>query len=79
MADYYDTVLLSIPAVFVAVTAALLATGAGLTTAVPAASFPVLLVIGHAMFVRAPTDAGAPARSTPGRSATSRPSDGAAD
>jgi len=56
MMNYYDTVLLAIPTVFTAVTAVFLATGTGVTTAVPAAAFPVLLVIAHAIFVRAPTE-----------------------
>ena len=68
MTNYYDTVLLAIPTVFAAVTAVMLATGASVTAAVPTASLPVLLVIGHAMFVRAPTDApvsGGAVRTTP--------------
>lgn len=74
MIDYYDAVLLTIPVMFVAATAAILATGTELTAAVPTASLPVLLVIGHAMFVRAPTDTPARTPTAPGR-----PGDATAD
>lgn len=56
MAGYYDAVLGLIPLVFVGVSAALLVFGLDMTTAVPIASLPAVGLMGHAMFVRAPTD-----------------------
>jgi hypothetical protein len=59
MVSYYDTVLGLIPLVLVVVSGMLVTLGFDLTTAVPLAALPVVGLIGHAMFVRTPTDAAA--------------------
>lgn len=56
MAGYYDAVLGLIPLVLAGVSGALLVLGIDMTTAVPIAALPVVGLMGHAMFVRAPTD-----------------------
>lgn len=56
MTSYYDAVLGLIPLVLAGVSGALLAVGLDVTTAVPIAALPVVGLMGHAMFVRAPTD-----------------------
>lgn len=57
MAGYYDAVLGLIPLVLAGVSGALLVFGIDTTTAVPLAALPVVGLMGHAMFVNAPTDA----------------------
>jgi hypothetical protein len=56
MTEYYDAVLGLIPAALVGITAALTIAGFDLTTAVPLGALVSVGVIGHAMFVNAPTD-----------------------
>lgn len=83
MATYYDYVLIGIPLTFVFVIALLTTMGLALSTAVAGGGVASTLLIGHAMFVRAPvhtdftvTD-GATVQTTPLHPAT--PSDRAAD
>jgi hypothetical protein len=68
MTRYYDIVLALIPLALVGITGVLTLTGVTLTTAVPLGAMATLPVVGHAMFVRAPSDVeqlpDAPARST---------------
>ncbi len=66
MAGYYDAVLGLIPLVLAGVSGALFVLGLDLTTAVPLASLPVVGLMGHAMFVRAPTDDAAGGAESPG-------------
>lgn len=54
MTGYYDVVLGLIPVSFVGVSAALLAVGFALTTAVSLASVAGVALMGHAMFVNGP-------------------------
>ncbi|MFP4591114.1 MAG: hypothetical protein ACLFMX_00450 [Halobacteriales archaeon] len=56
MASYYDAILALIPLAIAGLTGALFVAGFSLTHAVPLASTVAALLIGHAMFVRAPTD-----------------------
>jgi hypothetical protein len=72
MAGYYDFVLGFIPLALGGGSAALTVAGVSLTTAIIAASLLAVLVIGHGMFVRTPSDpevtsaaAPSPAPSTP--------------
>jgi len=67
MARYYDLVLGLIPLALGGIAAALTAAGFALTTAVPLASAVAVGLMGHAMFVNGPVEAGdeAPARSEP--------------
>jgi hypothetical protein len=55
--NYYDLVLGLIPLALLGLTAVLTAVGLELTTAVPLAGSVSAGMIGHAMFVRTPTDA----------------------
>jgi len=64
MTAYYDLVLGLIPVALFGITGALTVAGLGLTTAVPLAASVSVALIGHAMFVNAPTDDGASANST---------------
>ncbi|GAB3040727.1 hypothetical protein [Natronobiforma cellulositropha] len=57
MAGYYDVVLGLIPVALLGITAALTVVGVSLTTAVPIGAAVAIGLIGHAMFVNAPTDA----------------------
>jgi hypothetical protein len=57
MAGYYDVVLGLIPLGLGTIAAAMLLLGFEPTVAVPVGSAFALVLIGHAMFVRAPTDA----------------------
>ncbi|WP_135819619.1 hypothetical protein [Halostella litorea] len=59
MTGYYDLVLGLIPLALLGLTGALTVAGLGLTTAVPVAATVSVGLIGHAMFVNAPTDEGA--------------------
>lgn len=54
MVVYYDIVLGLIPTTFAALAGVLAATGVELTLAVVIASVAAVLLVGHAMFVRAP-------------------------
>jgi hypothetical protein len=54
MAGYYDFVLALIPVVFGGLAGSLSVLGAELPVAVVAASLAAVLIMGHAMFVRAP-------------------------
>lgn len=68
--DYYDLILGTIPASFVAVAGSLSLAGVGTTLAVPAAATIAIALIGHAMFVRSPLDEleeGLPSRESSGR------------
>ncbi|TKX75814.1 hypothetical protein EXE46_01575 [Halorubrum sp. GN11_10-6_MGM] len=68
MAGYYDYVLGLIPAVLIGVTAFLTHVGLTLTAALPAGAAAAAAIVAHAMFVRAPVTADAPAdASRPGR------------
>jgi len=62
MASYYDIVLGLIPTTFAGLAGALTVTGLELTLAVVVASIAVVLLVGHAMFVRAPVDVERPTR-----------------
>jgi len=55
--NYYDLVLGLIPLALLGLTALFTATGLALTTAVPVAGSVSAAMIGHALFVRTPTDA----------------------
>lgn len=54
MADYYDVVLGLIPLSVAVISAALVGLGAALPLAVSAGALSAVVLIGHAMFVRAP-------------------------
>lgn len=56
MAGYYDLVLGLIPVALLGITAALTVVGVTLTAAVPISASVAIAVIGHAMFVNAPTE-----------------------
>lgn len=58
MTGYYDYVLGLIPLVLGGFSLLLLAAGLNLSTAVPVAALPAVGLMGHAMFVRSPEDAG---------------------
>jgi len=55
MAQYYDYVLGMIPLVLVGLTALLSIAGLDLTAAIPIGAGVAALIIGHALFVRMPT------------------------
>ncbi|UPW00730.1 hypothetical protein M0R88_01180 [Halorussus gelatinilyticus] len=55
--NYYDLILGLIPLTLLGLTALLTTVGVGLTAAVPVAGAVSVGMIGHAMFVRTPTDA----------------------
>lgn len=55
MAGYYDIVLGLIPLAMGGIAAALTLAGIGLTVAVPIAALVAVGLIGHGMFVNAPT------------------------
>lgn len=55
MTGYYDIVLGLIPLAFAGITGILAFAGLGVTVAVTAGALVAVLVMGHAMFVRAPT------------------------
>lgn len=52
--NYYDHVLLSIPAVSISSVGLLNVTGTAASSAVVLGCLPALLIIGHALFIRAP-------------------------
>ena len=56
MAGYYDYVLGAIPLALLGGTGLLSVTGMSLSAAIPLAAALAVLVIGHALFVNAPTD-----------------------
>ena len=56
MTGYYDYVLGAIPLVLLGGTGLLSVAGISLTAAIPLAATIAVLVIGHALFVNAPTD-----------------------
>lgn len=56
MSAYYDQILAAIPLVLLTIPALLFLSGVTLTTAVSVGSLPAIGIMGHAMFVRAPTD-----------------------
>ena len=56
MTGYYDYVLGAIPLALIGGTGLLSATGLSLGAAIPLAAALAVLVIGHALFVNAPTD-----------------------
>ena len=56
MTRYYDLVLGLIPVALLGLTGTLTLAGLSLTTAVPLAAGVSIGLIGHAMFVNAPTD-----------------------
>lgn len=60
MPSYYDIVLGLIPITFAGLAGGLSVTGLDRTLAVVVASVAVVLLVGHAMFVRAPVDASRP-------------------
>lgn len=57
MPSYYDIILGLIPTTFAGLAGALSVTGLEVTLAVVVASIAAVLLVGHAMFVRAPVDA----------------------
>lgn len=57
MTDYYDAVLGLIPVLFAGITGALLLAGVALVFSISVGALAAGALIGHAMFVRAPTDA----------------------
>jgi type III secretory pathway component EscV len=63
MAGYYDFVLGFIPLALGGGSVGLTVAGVSLTTAIIVASLLAVLVIGHGMFVRTPSDAVAPTAS----------------
>lgn len=63
MTGYYDIILGLIPVSLAGISAALIAAGMQVTTAVPLASLVAVGLIGHAMFVNAPVDS--PAQTGP--------------
>lgn len=56
MTGYYDIVLGLIPLALAGISGALILAGIAPTIAVPAAATVAVGLVGHAMFVRAPTD-----------------------
>lgn len=54
MVGYYDLVLVLIPGSLIGITGLLYGSGLGLTLAVPPAAVVAVILIGHALFVRAP-------------------------
>ncbi|MFC4448025.1 MULTISPECIES: hypothetical protein [Halorussus] len=54
--NYYDLILGLIPLALLGLTALLTVVGFGLTTAVPLAGMVSVGMIGHAMFVRTPSE-----------------------
>jgi hypothetical protein len=62
MTGYYDYVLGLIPLTLLGITGLLTALGWGITAAVPVGATSATLLIGHAMFVRAPVAAPTPDR-----------------
>ncbi|MBP2250919.1 hypothetical protein J2754_001236 [Halarchaeum solikamskense] len=56
MTSYYDHILGLIPLAFVAVAAAVTIFGYSTTVAIPAAGGVGVVLVGHALFVRGPTD-----------------------
>ncbi|WP_255196325.1 hypothetical protein [Halorarius litoreus] len=77
MAGYYDLVLGLIPLALGGGSALLFVAGVSLTTAIIAASLVAVLLIGHGMFVRTPSDASAPTPASPTRSPADGPDLGA--
>ena len=55
--NYYDLILVLIPLALLGLTAVFTAVGFGLTSAVPLAGIVSVGMIGHAMFVKTPTNA----------------------
>ena len=70
MTGYYDYVLGAIPLALIGGTGLLSATGLSLGAAIPLAAALAVLVIGHALFVNAPTDDVVDVETTPGTNAT---------
>jgi hypothetical protein len=64
MTGYYDAVLGLIPLAFAGITGTLTVVGLGLTIAVTAGALIAVLIMGHAMFVRAPTGQTPPVEET---------------
>lgn len=56
MTGYYDVVLGLIPLALAGITGTLTFAGLGLTVAVTVGALVAVLVMGHAMFVRGPTE-----------------------
>jgi len=70
MAGYYDLVLGLVPLGLGVVAGALTLLGYEPTVAIPAGSVFAIALIGHAMFVRAPTDAAPEGESARGHAPT---------
>jgi peptidoglycan biosynthesis protein MviN/MurJ (putative lipid II flippase) len=70
---YYDFVLGLIPFGLATIASTLFFTGFELTLAVTVACLFAVVVIGHAMFVRAPVDAPTPVSESPAPAATDGP------
>ncbi len=66
MTGYYDAVLGLIPVLFAGVTGALLLAGVALVFSIATGATVAGLLIGHAMFVRTPTDAPTPSAPSTG-------------
>jgi len=54
--NYYDLILVLIPAALLGLTGALTVSGLALTTAVPLAAAVSAGMVGHAMFLKAPVE-----------------------
>lgn len=72
MTGYYDYVLGAIPLALLGGTGLLIATGMSLGAAIPLAATLAVLVIGHALFVNAPTDVGTTSEGPTATNATHR-------
>ncbi|WP_254537957.1 hypothetical protein [Halomarina litorea] len=57
MTGYYDIVLGLIPLALLGISGTLVLAGLNVTTAVPLAASVAVALVGHALFVRSPTDA----------------------
>ena len=71
MPGYYDLVLGAIPSTLFGVSGMLHLSGVEFTTAVPLAGLLAVVIMGHAMFIRAPGSSGHAAE--PGRPGTTEP------
>ncbi len=56
MTGYYDIVLGLIPLALAGISGSLVLAGVSVTTAVPLAATVAVVLVGHALFVRSPTD-----------------------
>ncbi|MFB6194670.1 MAG: hypothetical protein ABEI80_00735 [Haloplanus sp.] len=73
MTEYYDYVLVLIPATLVGITAGLRAVGLDPLTAMPVGAAVSSLIAGHALFVNAPTVGSGASADPPSQSADRTP------